>query len=142
MSAMPSIGKFQSEFISKTNKFLEEDAEDDLSFDDTPYNGLSSRSRDIYDRFINQLINENINHVDTFPKGFRCIMVYPSENVELSCIFIPYVDKEVIEIKICKSNSNINHIMENLPEDIYVSYDDIVRSRNIPSIISWMKRLF
>ena len=142
MSAMSSIGKLQSQFIEKTNRYLEEDAEDDLSFDDTPYCKLSSRSRDLYNNFINQLNHENINYIDTFAKGLSCIMVYPSESVELSCIFVPYVDRDAIEIKICKSNCDINKIMKSLPRDVYKYCDDIVRSKNIQSVTSWMKTLF
>jgi hypothetical protein len=142
MSAMmSSISDLQSKFMNGMNRYLEEDAED-VSFDETPYNGLSSKSRDIYNRFVNELVKANINHVDTFPLGSRCIMIYPSENVELSCIFIPYNDKDTIEIKICESNRDINHIMENLPEDIYVCDDEIVRSNNIPCVINWMKQLY
>lgn len=140
MSAMANIGILQSQNMERLYKFIEDDHEDD-SYDDTPFNSLSSRSRNLYNDFLRNLKSENINYFDTYSLGLSCIMVYPTDDLELSCIFIPYVDVNTIEIKICKTKKNIEDIINSLPEDVYVYYEDIVRSSNLASIINWMKTL-
>lgn len=127
---------FMEQFIERMSNI----DEDDLSYDDTPYNQLTSKSREYYDEFIAQLESNKLNYVDTYPDGMGCIMVYPTPNIELSCIFSYLAGDCCIEIKICNAK---NIEIPNDHDHIWI-YDDecrLIRSDSIDETVEWIKSL-
>lgn len=116
------------------------DFEDDASLDDTPYNRLGSKSRKYYDDFIEQIKNNNISHVDTFPNGLGCIMVYPQPHIGISCIFSILYDC-CIELKVFDP---LDVFPDTNPNDsiwVYDEEDKLLRSNSIDATIQWIKTL-
>jgi hypothetical protein len=114
----------------------------------TSFNGnlyFSKKEKNAYDQFLKEIQTNNIPHLDSYVEGGSCLMVFPSEYVNLSCIF-SYLNDAEIEIQV--SSKDDSKAIETLKrsekyEDIYI-FDDhfnLIRSINIKSVINWIKQL-
>ena len=116
------------------------------SFDGTPYRNLcSTKDKTFYEEFLEGIKNDNIPHVDTFPEGGSCIMVYPKDDIGISFIF-SYLPGATIELRICDA-PNVDELLDNVTKqnysDFYV-YDEeykLLRSSNIQRVLYWINQI-
>ena len=116
------------------------DFDDDNSLDDTPYNALSTKERVYYQEFLERIKDAGIDYVDTYPRGLSCMMVYPSNECEISCVF-QY--RCCIEMKLCNPYSKLfADSIENMKGKGVWVYDDeyqLVRADSINAALKWVK---
>ena len=117
------------------------------SFDGTPFKALSMKEKALYEEFLEGIKSNNISYVDTYDEGGSCVMVYPQDNIGISCIFqCLYLNNATIELQICDA-PNVDELLDGVTKKNFSDfsvYDEeykILRSNNIQRVLSWLNQI-